>query len=252
MTLWCDQFDMSALPSTAPPTADPPASPDHRLHRRAGGRARSRRRGALHRVRARPRRGDRPGPEHSVADVQALLGEGRNPRDTLAESGESVAQLYAADGQVLASTRRVSGTRLLTLPEVRRAGRGEVRVDRRPSSPGDVRIRATGARTGGGTGSSSPWGIARAARPVLARLHDLLFIAGPLALLLASYAGYQVAGAALRQSSACTRAERITDRDTAGATGAGEQRRDRGARSHLQRAARPARRRASSRAEAAV
>jgi two-component system, OmpR family, sensor kinase len=152
-----------------------------------------------------------------VADVVALLAEERDPRAALAEGGERLAQVYAPGGRRIASARELSRGRLLTVSEVRDAGRGPVRVDRRDTSAGEVRVRAAKARTRAGrplvVAVSEPLASTDAA---LDRLRTLLFLVGPFALLLASYAGYQVARAALRPVERMRlRAELITDRDTA-------------------------------------
>jgi len=152
-----------------------------------------------------------------VADIAALLAEERQPRDALAEGGERIAQVYAPDGRLLASSRPVSRGRLLTVAAARRASREVVLADRRPTPAGDARVRAVAARTRAERLRVVAVGEPLARRDrALDRLRTLLFIAGPLALLLATYAGYQVAGAALRPVERMRRrAEQITERDTA-------------------------------------
>jgi heavy metal sensor kinase len=155
--------------------------------------------------------------ESRAADVSALLSGSSDPRETLAVSGEAVAQVYTVDGRLLASTRRARGGHMLSVGETRRADRGPVRIDRADTAVGDVRVQAMPARTADGTQVVLAVGepLSRRDRP-LDRLRDLLLIAAPLALLLAIYAGYQVAGAALRPVERMrVRAEQITDRDTA-------------------------------------
>ena len=155
--------------------------------------------------------------ESRAADVSALLSGSSDPRETLAVSGEAVAQVYTVDGRLLASTRRARRGHMLSVGETRRADRGPVRIDRADTALGDVRVQAMPARTADGTQVVLAVGepLSRRDRP-LDRLRDLLLIAAPLALLLAIYAGYQVAGAALRPVERMrVRAEQITDRDTA-------------------------------------
>jgi two-component system OmpR family sensor kinase len=151
-----------------------------------------------------------------VADMAALLRENVEPDAALAGSGERVAQVFGTDGRRLASTRAVSDRPILTRIEARRAARDDLGVDRRPTAAGDVRVRAVRARLGSGTTVAVAVGDPLASRDEsLERLLELLLIAAPLALLLASYAGYQVAGAALRPVERMRAgAERITEQDT--------------------------------------
>ena len=152
-----------------------------------------------------------------TADVAALLANSSAPQATLAESGEGVAQIYSAEGSLIASTRRVARDRVLSVGETQRAAGGPLRIDRRDTAVGDVRFRAVPAQTAAGTQVVLAVGEVLARRDrALDHLRDLLLIAGPLALLLASYAGYQVAGAALRPVERMrARAEQITEHETA-------------------------------------
>jgi heavy metal sensor kinase len=151
-----------------------------------------------------------------TADVVALLEDERDPDAALAAGGEPLAQVFDRGGGLLASTLRLERTRLLSASEIRRAMSETLVVDRRNTPAGAARVRAEAAHV-------------RADRPVvvavanslasrdaaLDRLRTLLLLVGPLALLLASYAGYQVAGAALRPVERMRhRAEQITERHT--------------------------------------
>jgi two-component system, OmpR family, sensor kinase len=96
---------------------------------------------------------------------------------------------------------------------VRDAVRARINIDRTGTSAGAARVAAGRAR--------GPSLVVAVGEPLarrdeaLDRLRDLLFIAGPLALLLATYAGYQVAGAALRPVERMrARAERVTEHDS--------------------------------------
>jgi heavy metal sensor kinase len=152
-----------------------------------------------------------------VADMAALVSEGRDPQRTLEASGERLAQIYSAGGRLLASTAAFSGTRALSGRQVREASRERLRINREDTPVGDARLRAVPARAGDGEPVVIVVGepLARSDSS-LDRLRDLLLIAGPLALLLATYAGYQVAGAALRPVERMrVRAEQITEHDTA-------------------------------------
>jgi two-component system, OmpR family, sensor kinase len=152
-----------------------------------------------------------------AADVAALVSQGRDPRRTLAESGERLAQIYRPGGALLASTAEFAGTRALTVPQVREAARKRLQIDRVDTPVGAARLRAIRASAGDGAPVVVVVGetLARTDSS-LDRLSELLLIAGPLALLLATYAGYQVARAALRPVERMrARAEQITEHDTA-------------------------------------
>jgi two-component system, OmpR family, sensor kinase len=151
-----------------------------------------------------------------AADVVALLANEPGADAALTASDERLAQVYAPDGRLISSTRALSGARLLMPTQVRRAARRPLRVDRRRTPTGDVRVRGEPARTHAGRAV-----VAAVAEPLAARDHavdrlrELLFLVGPFALLLASYTGYEVARAALRPVERMrARAERITDEDT--------------------------------------
>jgi heavy metal sensor kinase len=118
----------------------------------------------------------------------------------LVEPGESYSQLLDPSGKVLNATRPLGTTRLLTVSELRRALRENVYSDRE-SVPGldePSRLLATSiARQG--RRLVLVVGATRQDRvEALASLRDELLIAGPVALVLASLAGYALAGVALR------------------------------------------------------
>jgi signal transduction histidine kinase len=146
-------------------------------------------------------------------DIASPVARGEPPREVVLRSGERIAQVYRAEGTVLASTPPLLQRRLLTVEQVRRAARGSLRVSRVPTHVGDARVRAVSVdrhRFVVAVGEPLP----RRDR-ALFRLRQLLLITAPLALLLATYAGYQVAGAALRPVERMrARAARITERDT--------------------------------------
>jgi two-component system, OmpR family, sensor kinase len=152
-----------------------------------------------------------------LADVAALASKERVPQQALAASGVGIAQIYGEGGALLASTPPVASDRLITVADVRRAAREDVQVDRADTQAGAARLRAGAARSRGGRPLVVAVGEDLTRRDgALKRLRQLLFIGGPLALLLATYAGYQVARAALRPVDRMrVRAERITERDTA-------------------------------------
>lgn len=150
-----------------------------------------------------------------AADVAALVhraGPGSVPY-----SGERFAQVYAADGRLLTSSRRAAGVRLLTIPEARAAARSPQRIERR-----DYPFGAAGVRALPVSGRDEQAGVRYAvavASPLALSDHErahlrlLLLIAGPLSLLLAAVAGHELARAALRPVDRMrARAERITER----------------------------------------
>jgi two-component system OmpR family sensor kinase len=149
-----------------------------------------------------------------AADAAALVATG-TPHAALAASREKLAQVYGAHGALVASTPELADARLLTRAEARRAGRG-LRLWRVYTPAGATRVRVRVAH-----GPAGPLAVA-VAEPLagrdhaLHRLEELLLIVGPLALMLATYAGYQVAGAALGPVERMrVRAEQITERNTA-------------------------------------
>ena len=145
--------------------------------------------------------------------VAASSDEPSESRRVPEASGEGIVQVYGAGGRVIASAPRVRRGRLLTPAQVERATRGRIHVRRADTPAGEARLAAGRAH---GTTVVVAVGEALARRDqALDRLRELLFIAAPLALLLATYAGYQVAGAALRPGERMrVRAERVTARDT--------------------------------------
>lgn len=129
--------------------------------------------------------------------LRGLAADGVSPVGLLALSGEPLAQVYAEDGSRVASTRRLGGTRLLIPTEVvaARATGLSADVGSVPGTDDGARVRAFPL----GGGRVAAIAEARDGREIeLRRLATLLGIALPGALLLASLAGYQVAGAALR------------------------------------------------------
>lgn len=131
-------------------------------------------------------------------DIAALVDAGRDPR-SIAASGERFAQVYGPDGRVVASTGVTGRTRLLSDAQFRRAARGTLEIDRLELPGTDVRVRAIHARHPAGSTAVIAVADSLDRRDhALERLRTLLLIAGPLSLLVASVAGYEVARAALR------------------------------------------------------
>ena len=121
-------------------------------------------------------------------------------RSRFVESGESYAQVLSRRGRVLDATAPLGGASVLSADEMRRALAGELFTNR-GSVPGldePSRIFATNV-TRRGQRLVLVVGITREDRAeTLRSLRDELLIAGPIALLLATLAGYVLAGLALR------------------------------------------------------
>jgi two-component system OmpR family sensor kinase len=121
-------------------------------------------------------------------------------RSRFVERGETYAQLLDLHGRVLDATQPLGDAALLSNAELRRALAGEIFANR-GSVPGldePSRLFATRVDNGGRTGVLVV-GITREDRAeTLRSLRDELLIAGPIALLLATLAGYALAGLALR------------------------------------------------------
>ncbi len=128
-------------------------------------------------------------------DVAALVA-GRGS-DAVHVSGQRLAQVYASNGRILATTDAAAGIRLLTVEQARAAAHGDVRIKRRTVASSNLRVRAVPARRGDDEAVAVAQSLEQR-DDELARLRTRLGIAGPLALLLASLAGYELAGAALR------------------------------------------------------
>jgi signal transduction histidine kinase len=116
------------------------------------------------------------------------------------ERGESYAQLLAPSGSVLDATRPLGRTPVLTPRELEAARRGPIYVDK-PSVHGldePSRILATGLRRAGRPLVLAVGATVQDRAETLASFRNELLIAGPLALILASTAGYFLAGLSLR------------------------------------------------------
>jgi signal transduction histidine kinase len=130
-------------------------------------------------------------------DVEALVDTG-GPR-AVADSDAPFAQVYSLDGTLLTTTRKPSGFRLLTVEQARRAARRAQRIATKQLPSGAARVLSLPASSA--SGSSLALAVAEPLRlrdHELAHLRKLLLISEPLALLLASVAGYELARAALR------------------------------------------------------
>jgi len=156
-------------------------------------------------------------------DLGALV---REPRASLAnergggliERGESFAQLLDRSGRVLDANRPLRAAPLLRPAELHAATRGPVYADR-PSVPGldePSRLLATPVERRGRRLVLVVGATRQNDAETLASFRDELLIAGPIALLLASFAGYLLAGLSLRQVESMRRRAAAISADTPG------------------------------------
>jgi two-component system, OmpR family, sensor kinase len=149
-----------------------------------------------------------------AADAVALLSDGGAA--AFQRSGEPFAQAYDRRGVVLASSLRLGRVRLLTTAEARHAAGGPMRLSRVGTPAGSARVQAQPVEIGGRRLIVAVGESLHSRDQALGHLRDLLFFIGPVALLLATWAGYQVAGAALSPVEQMRRrVQGITERDTA-------------------------------------
>jgi two-component system OmpR family sensor kinase len=142
-----------------------------------------------------------------VQDLSALVHRGGSLSATdgrLVEQGETFAQLVRADGSVLDATAPLGGQSLLDAGDLARAHDGAIFLNR-PSVPGlDEPARMLAVPLDGARVLIA--GATRENRAeTLNSVRDAFLIGGPVALLLASLAGYALAGAALRPIEAMRR-----------------------------------------------
>jgi two-component system OmpR family sensor kinase len=137
-------------------------------------------------------------------DLTALV---RDPHSSLAaaggglvESGESYAQLVDDRGRVLEATRPLQKSSLLNPAELARARRSTFTAAR-DSAPGldePSRLLATSVERSGQRLVLVVGATSQDRTETLASFRDELLVAGPIALVLATLAGYALAGVALR------------------------------------------------------
>src|SRR5262245_3760951 len=146
-----------------------------------------------------------------ASDVSTLI---RDENFTLARTAprgrledESLTEVLDASGRVVDAPPGLRGRPLLTLAETDRALNGTIIVqkDKIATDEGPVRILATPVRARGETLVVVVGEIVDDRRDALRRLGTLLLVGGPIALLLASLAGYGVAAGALRPVEAMRR-----------------------------------------------
>ena len=143
-------------------------------------------------------------------DLSALVRRQGSLRATgrpLVERGESFAELVGGDGRVVDATDPIGHVRLITAAQLRRARTGPIYVNR-PSVPGlDEHARMLALPLASqGRRLVLVVGATRENRAeTLSSLRAGFLIGGPIVLLLASIAGYLLAGAALRPIEAMRR-----------------------------------------------
>src|SRR4051812_20337088 len=128
-------------------------------------------------------------------DLEHAIDQGLSERIDLAASAEQghLTQRFDRTGAVIAASPDLRGARLLTTAEARRAARHRTAIERRSVGGNDLRVFAAPF----GSGAAAVGEPLRVSDSEVDRLRTLLLVAFPIALLLASYAGYEVAGAAL-------------------------------------------------------
>lgn len=151
-----------------------------------------------------------------VRDSNAPLAETGGSR--LIEKGESYAQLLDGRGRVLDATRPLGGAMLLTSSELKTAREGTIFADR-SSVPGldeHSRMLASPLTRGGEKLVLVVGATSEDRAETLATLRTELLIAGPIALVLASLAGYFLAGLSLRPVESMRRRAEAISAETPG------------------------------------
>jgi two-component system, OmpR family, sensor kinase len=158
-----------------------------------------------------------------IANVEALVASGHskalevgsNPLNAECRAGGCAAQIYGPDGRLDASTSQSNNIRLLTDLQAKDAIQRPQGFELSVAPLGPVRVLAVPVRAPQNQKLVVTVADSLALRNRrLARLRTLLLIAGPLALLLASLGGYELARAALRPIDRMrSRAEQITEHE---------------------------------------
>jgi signal transduction histidine kinase len=120
--------------------------------------------------------------------------------DPLVEQDESFAQILTPDGRIVDSTAQLGDAVVLDPAQLDESARGATFSDEPqvPGIEGDARLLATPVEVEGGTLIVVVGSSLDDRDEALSSLATVLAIGGPIALLLASLAGYAMAGAALR------------------------------------------------------
>jgi signal transduction histidine kinase len=151
-----------------------------------------------------------------VREPQSSLAETSNPR--FIEFGEAYAQLVTPGGRILDATRPLGSFSILTRDELLRAERAPIFVDR-PTVPGldePSRLLASPIERNGRALVLVVGTTSQDRAETLSSLRDELLIAVPVALLLATIAGYLLAGLSLRPVEAMRRRATVITAETPG------------------------------------
>lgn len=135
------------------------------------------------------------------------------------EQGESYSQLIDADGRVLEASPTLEGVRsLLSEEHLRHALAGPMFMDQGPlpSLDEQSRILATPVKVGGETLVLLVGQTREERAEILRNLRNVLLLAGPIALVLASLSGYALAAVALRPVDAMRRRAAAISAETPG------------------------------------
>jgi two-component system OmpR family sensor kinase len=151
-----------------------------------------------------------------VREPQSSLAETSNPR--LIEFGEAYAQLLTPGGRVLDATRPLGGSSILTRDELQRAKRAPIFVNRArvPGLDEPSRLLATPLERDRRALVLVVGTTSQDRAETLSSLRDELLIAVPVALLLATIAGYLLAGLSLRPVEAMRRRATVITAETPG------------------------------------
>ena len=161
--------------------------------------------------------------QQRAQDLAALVSQphealSRDNSGRFVERGESYVQVLAPDGSVLDATKPLGRSPLLSRVELRRAERRPIYVDK-PSVPGlneGSRLLATSVTRRSGRVVLVVGATRQNDVETLSSFRDELLIAGPIALLLASGAGYLLAGLSLRQVESMRRRAAAVSADRPG------------------------------------
>jgi two-component system, OmpR family, sensor kinase len=151
-----------------------------------------------------------------VREPQSSLAETSNPR--FIEFGEAYAQLLTPGGRVLDATRPLGGSSILTRDELRRANRAPIFVNRArvPGLDEPSRLLASPIERDRRALVLVVGTTSQDRAETLSSLRDKLLIAVPVALLLATIAGYLLAGLSLRPVEAMRRRATVITAETPG------------------------------------
>jgi heavy metal sensor kinase len=156
-------------------------------------------------------------------DVTALVNRpgaslGADTGRRFVERGESYVQLIGPDGRVVDATRPLGNTQLLSAADLRRARRETIFANR-ASVPGldePSRLLGTPLRRRGRVFVLVVGSTRQDRAEALASLRDELVIAGPIALAIATIAGYLLAGLSLRSVESMRRRAEAISAETPG------------------------------------